>query len=74
MAVMDRSRNNNWWGWGWPPGAQETAEFKILEAYFIAHMGLSKRIRQIKHPQCVLSNHDGWLITFTDDTFVELFI
>ena len=62
----------NWWGWGWGPGHQETAEFQILEAFLTAAYGITKRIREIEHPHCVLGDHAGWLLTFTDNTTQEV--
>jgi hypothetical protein len=52
----------NWWGWGWGPGHQETAEFKILEAFFTAAYGLRKRIRDIESPR----DYAHWKLTFID--------
>jgi hypothetical protein len=65
----------NWWGWGWGPGHQESAEFSILEAFFSAAFGITKRIREIEHPNCRSNrgNHDGWLLTFIDFTTTEVY-
>lgn len=63
----------NWWGWGWGPGRQETAEFKILEAYFTAAYGLDKRITEIMAPGCVLNDRWCWVITFIDDSTLDIY-
>jgi hypothetical protein len=73
----------NCWGWGWAPGHQETAEFKILEEYFCAAYptmfqpaggNISKRIREIMHPGCQSAHpwQEGWLITFFDRSTIEV--
>jgi hypothetical protein len=62
----------NWWGWGWGPGHQETAEFNILEAYFIAAYGIRKRIHEIMHPNCRLNLTGCWILTFIDYSTIEI--
>ena len=72
----------NWWGWGWAPGHQETAEFQILEAFFCAAYptmfqpggNISKRIREVMHPHCVSANpwQEGWLITLFNRRTIEV--